>query len=85
MGKKPVMGLVGLCWLGLTLSGCKNDCDCGNGGTRKPVHPLASRSTPTSDTSGVANRPRTVQDTTGFPAARTGDSARPDRVGTAGR
>jgi hypothetical protein len=27
MGKKPVLGLVGLAWLGLTVGGCKH-CDC---------------------------------------------------------
>jgi neural Wiskott-Aldrich syndrome protein len=73
------MGLVGLCWLGLTLSGCKNDCDCGDGGTRRPVRPVSSRNMPTNDTSGIASRPRTAPDTTGWPAAKTGD---PSQMGS---
>ena len=29
MGKKPVLGLVGLAWLGLAVGGCKSGCGCG--------------------------------------------------------
>jgi len=72
MGKKPLVGLVGLCWFGLALSGCKSDksdCDCGKD-TR------AVRTTPRQgwnhDASSVVNRPRSVPDNSPI-AGRGGD------------
>jgi hypothetical protein len=53
MGKKPVLGLVGLC-LGLTLTGCK-DCNCG-GTSRKEVEtPVARVKRTTSPTTAQAD------------------------------
>src|SRR4051794_22761831 len=73
MGKKPVVGLVGLCWFGLALSGCK-DCDCGKD-TRQAVRPTQRRAWD-GDASSVANRPRSVQDNSASIAGRGGDPGR---------
>ncbi len=64
MGKKPVFGLVGLCWLGLTISGCK-DCGC-NDGTRKVQGPAGTPYKPPAlikndkNSSGWNNQPQSA-------------------------
>lgn len=77
MGKKPVLGLVGL-FVGLTLSGCK-DCSCGwlGGGSRKdPDPPIATaQKKPAAREASVWNqRERTLQDRT--VAGKGGDPSR---------
>src|SRR5262245_58183269 len=59
MGKKPVLGLLGLAWVGLALSGCK-DCCCGNSGWKKDSQPTARRTTPPTDAM-AQSRPRSVE------------------------
>ena len=65
MGKKPVLGLVGLCWLGLTVSGCK-DCGCGNKSAQKSrdTYPVARRQAPqgSETTTAATERPRSVEE-----------------------
>lgn len=73
MGKKPVVGLVGLCWFGLALSGCK-DCDCGKD-TRQAVRPTPRRAGD-DGASSIANRPRSVPDNSPSIAGRGGDPGR---------
>jgi hypothetical protein len=63
MGKKPLLGLVGLC-LGLTLTGCKDSNSGGWGwGSRKEKGPAVARVEKPS-TGTPISRKRTVQDQT---------------------
>jgi len=54
MGKKPVVGLIGLFWVGIALTGCGESCrNCRNKYEAKPM--FGSKSTPTNTTNPTMN------------------------------
>lgn len=74
MGKKPLVGVIGALWLGLSLSGCES-CNCGNkfkgqsGNIRSLANGGAQQKAWTEQPQGVAAQP-TATGTT-MPASRT--------------
>jgi hypothetical protein len=74
MGKRPVVGLVGLCWVGLALNGCDSCKSCRPSNIHQDGTPAAYQRGAKGGQAEVAGqRPRSVQNTPvagkGFPAA----------------
>jgi hypothetical protein len=84
MGKKPLVGMIGMVWAGLTLSGCMHSNTNDNKGLYKPTPTMsqASNSTPKNNTNNavVDNNTSTATPTrnnVGTPMTPGPDSGRP--------
>lgn len=83
MGKTPALGILGFCWVGLTLSGCAECCQSRAGGRKFQPAPLVQSRTPAASTDATATgfqatpKNQTVDATKGPPAISTAAAVEP--------